>query len=78
VTIGPRQGLINAMSANASEQYAQLRLQDFIRGRMNVHCRMVESVGFGSFNEVRDTIEDVMTEIWVTTLDILERQNNLV
>jgi hypothetical protein len=76
VTIGPRQTLINAMGAQLFEQHARLRFQDFIRGRMNLHCRMVEDFGFGSFDKVRETIEDVMTEIWVTTLDTLEAPNN--
>jgi hypothetical protein len=76
VVLSPHQELINAMRSQASEQPAQPSLEFFIQGRMEIHCRMVDNFGFGSFKEVRDTIEDVMTEIWVTTLEKMEAPNN--
>ncbi|KAG8690370.1 hypothetical protein FRC11_012056 [Ceratobasidium sp. 423] len=47
-------------------------LQDFIRSRMQGHFEMVDRFGFGSFEELVTTAEEVMCEIWVASLDIVE------
>ncbi|CAE6415530.1 unnamed protein product [Rhizoctonia solani] len=49
----------------------QPSLQDFIRSRMQEHFEMVDRFGFGSSQELIATAEEVMCEIWVTSLDII-------
>ncbi|KAG8694243.1 hypothetical protein FRC08_008609 [Ceratobasidium sp. 394] len=45
--------------------------QDIIHRRIETHCLMVQNSGFGFSAEVRNDIEDVMTEIWISTRDAL-------
>ncbi|KAG8794311.1 hypothetical protein FRC12_024972 [Ceratobasidium sp. 428] len=52
--------------------YSPLAFQSIISQRIEVHCLMVQSLGFGLLADVRSDIEDVMTEVWVQTQKTLE------
>ncbi|KAG8792347.1 hypothetical protein FRC12_006358 [Ceratobasidium sp. 428] len=49
-----------------------LAFQSIISQRIEVHCLMVQSLGFGLLADVRSDIEDVMTEVWVQTQKTLK------
>ncbi|KAG8711561.1 hypothetical protein FRC09_020530 [Ceratobasidium sp. 395] len=51
---------------------APLAFQSIISQRIEMHCLMVQSLGFGLLADVRSDIEDVMTEVWVQTQKTLE------
>ncbi|KAG8684596.1 hypothetical protein FRC08_013614 [Ceratobasidium sp. 394] len=61
----------NSDDTLGANEFALLSFQDIIHQRIEMHCLMVQNSGFGFSAEVRNDIEDVMSEIWISTRDAL-------
>ncbi|KAG8733809.1 hypothetical protein FRC10_012135 [Ceratobasidium sp. 414] len=61
----------DALRMRRANEPAFLSFQDMIHQRIEAHCLMVQNSGFGFLAEVRNDIENAMTEIWMNTRDTL-------
>ncbi|EUC63462.1 hypothetical protein RSOL_491370 [Rhizoctonia solani AG-3 Rhs1AP] len=71
--IAPDQLVFGNNFQRQDQPVASPSLQEFIRSRMHEHFEMVDTFGFGSFQELITTTEEAMCEIWVTSLEQLSQ-----
>ncbi|KEP54024.1 hypothetical protein V565_022650 [Rhizoctonia solani 123E] len=71
--IAPEQLVFGNNFRRLDQPVASPSLQEFIRSRMHEHFEMVDTFGFGSFQELITTTEEAMCEIWVTSLEQLSQ-----